>query len=137
VSGAHLHLPIAAFCVLVLVLVWAVVTFEKIRHGVQHPPDAGLPVKPLRALLMRRGLLLRARCWLMLGREAAALASFDRVLQGWPDDTYALASRAHLHGLAGRLALALVVIRHLRGFEPRVAAQLERETGLLARAAGA
>jgi tetratricopeptide (TPR) repeat protein len=78
-------------------------------------------VKPLQALMRRRGLHLRARCWLMLGHEAAALASFDRVLQTWPDDTHALASRAHLHGQAGRLVLALVDARHLVQLRPHQA----------------
>ena len=40
--------------------------------------------------------------WLVLGRNARALPIFDRMLEGRPDDAYALASRAHLLGQAGR-----------------------------------
>ena len=41
---------------------------------------------------------------LVIGRRSAAEAVFDRVLARWPDDAYALASRAHLRAAAGRPA---------------------------------
>jgi hypothetical protein len=44
----------------------------------------------------------RAMGLLVLGRNAAALALFDAMLQRWPDDAYALASRMHLRAQAGR-----------------------------------
>jgi tetratricopeptide (TPR) repeat protein len=44
---------------------------------------------------------------LTLGRTGAALATYDRMLLNWPDDAYALASRAHLRAQAGDRAGAL------------------------------
>ena len=40
-----------------------------------------------------RGLAIT---WLVLGRRAPALVLFDRMLARWPDDVYALSSRANL-----------------------------------------
>ena len=40
--------------------------------------------------------------------------------------------RARLHMNRQEPDAALKIIRHLKGFEPKVAAQLERETGLVA-----
>jgi tetratricopeptide (TPR) repeat protein len=51
--------------------------------------------------------------WLVLGRNAAALAIFDRMLERWPDNTYALASRAHLRAQAGSTDAALADSRRL------------------------
>jgi len=48
-----------------------------------------------------------AMAWLVLGQAERARVVFDSMLQRWPDDAYALASRAHLHGQAGRLVQAL------------------------------
>ena len=49
----------------------------------------------------------------MLGRNEAALVLFDRMLALWPDDAYALASRAHLRAQAGQLDAALADSRRL------------------------
>jgi len=48
-----------------------------------------------------------AMAWLALGQFERARVVFDDMLSRWPDDLYALASRAHLHGQAGRLVAAL------------------------------
>ena len=66
-------------------------------------------MKPLDFL----GLKWSAVGWLMLGRKEAALAAFDRLLARWPDDTYALASRAHLHAQMGKVDAALADSRRL------------------------
>jgi tetratricopeptide (TPR) repeat protein len=50
---------------------------------------------------------LQAMSWLVLGRPAAARRVFDRMLQRWPGNAYALASRAHLLAQAGRRDEAL------------------------------
>jgi tetratricopeptide (TPR) repeat protein len=55
----------------------------------------------------------RAIGLLVLGRHDAALAVFDDMLQRWPDDAYALASRAHLRTQAGDLQAALADSRRL------------------------
>lgn len=49
----------------------------------------------------------QAVAWLVVSRQAQALAAFDQLLQRWPEDAYGLASRAHVHAQAGRLELAL------------------------------
>ena len=49
----------------------------------------------------------RAIAWLVLGRNAAAMPIFDAMVERWPDDGYALASRAHLLMQAGLLTQAL------------------------------
>jgi len=49
----------------------------------------------------------KAICLLVLGRKAAACTVFDTMLQRWPDDAYALASRAHLLTEAGQVQAAL------------------------------
>lgn len=46
-------------------------------------------------------LKLPALAWLVLGRHAPAEALFSRMLQRWPQDAYALASRAHLRAQRG------------------------------------
>ena len=48
-----------------------------------------------------------AMAWLVIGQNNRALAVFDAMLIRWPEDAYALASRAHLHAQAGRLTAAL------------------------------
>jgi tetratricopeptide (TPR) repeat protein len=55
----------------------------------------------------------RAIGLLVLGRNGAALTVFDGMLQRWPDDVYALASRAHLRTQAGDLVAALADSRRL------------------------
>ncbi len=50
---------------------------------------------------------------LMWGHKRQALATFDRMLQSWPDDSYALSSRAHLRAQEGDLAGALADYRLL------------------------
>ncbi|MFO1325866.1 MAG: tetratricopeptide repeat protein [Rubrivivax sp.] len=45
--------------------------------------------------------------WLLIGRNDAACAALGRMLARWPDDAYALASRAHVHAQAGRRAQAI------------------------------
>ncbi|MBA4178499.1 MAG: pilus assembly protein PilF [Leptothrix sp. (in: Bacteria)] len=55
----------------------------------------------------------RAIALLVLGREAAARAVFDGLLRRWPDDAYALASRAHLLTEAGEVQAALADSRRL------------------------
>ena len=55
----------------------------------------------------------RAIGLLVLGRKAAACAVFDTMLQRWPDDAYALASRAHLLTEAGQVQAALADSRRL------------------------
>ena len=52
---------------------------------------------------------------LVLGRRARARSIFDAMLRRWPDDAYALASRAHLHGELGRNDLALEDSQRLIG----------------------
>ncbi|MEP7300953.1 MAG: tetratricopeptide repeat protein [Caldimonas sp.] len=52
-------------------------------------------------------LKLNALTQLVLGRRQAAIPVFDAMLDRWPDDAYALASRAHLHAESGNAALAL------------------------------
>ncbi|WP_428578306.1 tetratricopeptide repeat protein [Piscinibacter sp.] len=46
-------------------------------------------------------LKLRAIVLLVFGRNAAAEATFDQMIQAWPQDPYALASRAHLRAQRG------------------------------------
>ena len=51
---------------------------------------------------------LRAVSLLVLGRETSALGIFNCMLRQWPDDAYALSSRAHLLAQAQRTDEALV-----------------------------
>ncbi|MGA0608960.1 tetratricopeptide repeat protein [Caldimonas sp. KR1-144] len=57
--------------------------------------------------MKRRGfdawrLKARAVALLLLGRREAAEAVFGQMLERWPDDPYALASRAHVRAQLGR-----------------------------------
>lgn len=61
---------------------------------------------------------LRAMALLVIGRADAAIAIFDAMLRRWPDDAYALASRAHLHAAAGRSVLALADAERLVALHP-------------------
>jgi tetratricopeptide (TPR) repeat protein len=56
---------------------------------------------------------------LVLGRQATALHVFDRMLARWPDDAYALASRAHVLAQQGRHQEALVDARALVRTHPQ------------------
>jgi tetratricopeptide (TPR) repeat protein len=79
------------------------------------------------------------RAWYGLGLVLIRLRRFDEAVQALERNTklqpmspfgwYQLA-RVHMDRHAPDQALK--IIRHLKGFEPKVAAQLERETGLLA-----
>ena len=55
---------------------------------------------------------------LVLGRTVAAREVFDGMLQRWPDDPYALASRAHLLTEAGLTAAALADSHRLVALRP-------------------
>jgi hypothetical protein len=55
--------------------------------------------------------------WLVFGRNEPWPAVFDDMLARWPDDAYALASRAHLHA-RHRLDAALADSERLVGAEP-------------------
>jgi len=61
---------------------------------------------------------LQAIACLVLGRSAAARRVFDRMLQRWPGNAYALASRAHLLAQAGRRAEALADAERLVALHP-------------------
>jgi tetratricopeptide (TPR) repeat protein len=72
--------------------------------------------------LDHKWMKLRAMAWLVFGRRAAAGAVFDAMLQRWPDDPYALASRAHLRMEAGEVGAALADSERLVAVEPAKAA---------------
>jgi tetratricopeptide (TPR) repeat protein len=55
---------------------------------------------------------------LLFGRTERAQRLFDAMLQRWPTDAYALASRAHVHAQAGQPELALVDARALVAAHP-------------------
>jgi Tfp pilus assembly protein PilF len=65
-----------------------------------------------------------------LGRLEEALAAFKRNTKLQPMSPYAWYQMARVHIDLGQSDKARDVITHLNGFEPKVAAQLERETGL-------
>lgn len=67
-----------------------------------------------------------------LGRNDEAVAALRRNTELQPMSPYGWYQLATLHAGQQRRDEALRIIRHLRGFEPRVAAQLEQETGLRA-----
>ena len=50
---------------------------------------------------------LQAMAWLVIGRQVEAGAIFERMLQRWPQDAYALASLSHLQAQAGRREAAI------------------------------
>jgi len=54
------------------------------------------------ARLAHRWLKVRAIACLLFGRHARADEIFDLMLARWPDDAYALASRAHRRAATGR-----------------------------------
>jgi tetratricopeptide (TPR) repeat protein len=65
------------------------------------------------------------------GRLEDALAALKRNTQLQPMSPFGWYQLARVHVDLKQTNEALKVIRHLKGFEPKVAAQLERETGLL------
>jgi tetratricopeptide (TPR) repeat protein len=65
-----------------------------------------------------RWLKLQAMGLLVLGRERAAEAVFDRLLLRWPDDAYGLASRSHLRAQAGRIVPAVEDAQRLVAMHP-------------------
>ena len=72
--------------------------------------------------MRRRWMKGRAMAWLLLGRPARAMAIFDAMLERWPDDTYALASRAHQNAQCGRTQVALCDSARLVALQPGHAA---------------
>jgi tetratricopeptide (TPR) repeat protein len=63
-------------------------------------------------------LKLGAMALLMLGRRRAAITMFDAMLRRWPNDAYALASRAHLHAELRQHELALADAERLCEHHP-------------------
>jgi tetratricopeptide (TPR) repeat protein len=61
-----------------------------------------------------------------------ALEPLRRNIELQPMSPYGFYQLAHLHHRLGQVAEAEKTIRHLAGFEPQVARQLERETGISA-----
>ena len=77
------------------------------------------------------------RAWYGLGltlvrqqRFEDSLAAFKRNTELQSMSPFAWYQMARVHMEMGQPQEALAVMRHLKGFEPKVAAQLERETGL-------
>ena len=69
-----------------------------------------------------------------MGRLPEALAALKRNTQLQPMSPFGWYQLARVHVDLAQPEQARAVIRHLKGFEPKVAAQLERETGLSAAA---
>jgi tetratricopeptide (TPR) repeat protein len=61
---------------------------------------------------------LRALACLLLGRRDAADAAFSQMLARWPNDAYALASRAHLRAQMGQRDAALADAQALTAAHP-------------------
>ena len=77
------------------------------------------------------------RAWYGLGLVLVRQRKFEDALMAFKRNTdlqsmspFAWYQMARVHMELGQPDEALVVMRHLKGFEPKVAAQLERETGL-------
>jgi tetratricopeptide (TPR) repeat protein len=62
---------------------------------------------------------LRAMALLTFGARDAAEAAFTRMLARWPDDAYALASRAHLRAQLGRRSQAIADQQRLVQVHPQ------------------
>ena len=73
-----------------------------------------------------RGLVL-----IRLQRYEEAIAALKRNTELQPMSPYGWYQLARVHVDRREPDEAVKIIRHLKGFEPKVAAQLERETGLL------
>jgi len=67
-----------------------------------------------------------------LGRHDEAVKALERNTKLQPMSPYGWYQLARVHMDRQQPDQALKIIRHLKGFEPKVAAQLERETGLAA-----
>jgi tetratricopeptide (TPR) repeat protein len=65
---------------------------------------------------------LRAMAWLVLGRNAAAEQVFGEMLERWPGDAYALASRSFVRAQLGRREAAIEDARKLLANHPARAA---------------
>lgn len=74
-----------------------------------------------------RGLVL-----IRLQRYEEAIAALKRNTELQPMSPYGWYQLARVHVDRSDTAEAVKIIRHLKGFEPKIAAQLERETGLQA-----
>lgn len=74
--------------------------------------------------------------WLVIGRRRAALAVFDTMLARWPNDAYALASRAHVRGELGQRDAAIADARALVAAHPRRSAADWYNLAFLLEAAG-
>lgn len=79
------------------------------------------------------------RAWYGLGLVLIQLRRFDEAVEALKRNTelqpmspYGWYQLARVHVDRHDPEAAVKIIRHLKGFEPKVAAQLERETGLLA-----
>jgi predicted Zn-dependent protease len=70
-----------------------------------------------------------------LQRYDEAVAALKRNTELQPMSPYGWYQLARVHVDRHNPEEAVKIIRHLKGFEPKVAAQLERETGLLVGAA--
>jgi tetratricopeptide (TPR) repeat protein len=64
-------------------------------------------------------LKLRAVALLLIGQSEAAVRVFDEMLERWPDDPYALASRSHLRAQAGQRDKAIADAERLVRVHPR------------------
>jgi tetratricopeptide (TPR) repeat protein len=64
-------------------------------------------------------LKLRAIAWLVLGRNEVAEREFDEMLRRWPQDAYALSSRAHVRSQRNRRSAAIEDARALVAAHPR------------------
>lgn len=68
---------------------------------------------------LQYGLLrLRAMALLTLGARSAAEDVFSQMLQRWPDDPYALASRSHVRAELGRRSQAIADLQRLTEVHP-------------------
>ncbi|MBL8302318.1 MAG: tetratricopeptide repeat protein [Ideonella sp.] len=63
-------------------------------------------------------LRARAMAWLVIGRAERAEAVFTEMLALWPDDAYALASRAHVRAQLGRRDGAIADAQRLVAAHP-------------------
>ncbi len=67
-------------------------------------------------------LKLQAMAWLLVGQDARARRIFDAMLERWPGDAYALASRAHLSAQAGQRTAAVADLQALLQGHPQAGA---------------
>jgi tetratricopeptide (TPR) repeat protein len=59
-----------------------------------------------------------AMAWLVLGRIKAAETIFDLMIERWPQDAYALASRSHVRAQLGRRDEAIADLQRLLAAQP-------------------